>query len=153
MNAKQRSKYKFPKGYVAQFDDSKKSRKNEAFKNRMRKLGKQQRTGVWRSDPRSGPVKQYRLSDKPLNYDEYLKGPYWLKLRKQILWTRNKCEDCGTTRRLNLHHLYYYKHGKSVLYRERQYTDIFAVLCYPCHMKVHNACSQAVLGTRLNQST
>ena len=83
-------------------------------------------------------LKQYYLSDKPLDYDEFLKSPYWLRLRKEVLKQRNKCEDCGYTKRLQLHHQYYYRFGRSVLYHERDFPDIFVVLCNDCHMKRHS---------------
>ncbi len=85
------------------------------------------------------PIATYNLADRPLDYDTYLKGPHWLQLRKEVLAKRSTCERCGTDRRLQLHHTYYYKDGRSVLYRERQHSDVFLVLCHDCHMHTHNA--------------
>lgn len=82
-------------------------------------------------------MKRYFLSDRPLDYNEYLRGPYWKKLRAEKLAEKSACEDCGTRQYLNLHHRYYYNSGKSVLYHERDYPDVLRVLCYPCHMKQH----------------
>jgi hypothetical protein len=143
-----KQKHKLSNDFKAQFDDSTKAERVKRNK-AARKLAKKNTRWSKRMPNLSfNPLKVYKLSDKPLNYHTYLKSPYWLTLRKEVLAVRWACEECGTDSRLNLHHLYYYKHGKSVLYRERQYTDVFEVLCYPCHMKKHNACSPAVLEVR-----
>lgn len=83
------------------------------------------------------PVTKYFLSDKPLDYDQFLVSPYWLQLRKEVLARRTTCEDCGFATRLQLHHLCYYRNGRSVLYHEREHPGIFVVLCRDCHMKRH----------------
>ncbi len=83
------------------------------------------------------PIKRYMLSDAPLNYDQYLAGPYWQSLRREMLGNDSRCKDCGGAAHLQLHHRYYYKDGKSVLYRERSHADLLVVLCHSCHMQRH----------------
>jgi len=89
-------------------------------------------SGLVLTTPRPSPD-----TTKPLDYNEYLRGPYWEKLRAEKLAEKSACEDCGTRQYLNLHHRYCYNSGKSVLYHERDYPDVLKVLCYPCHMKKH----------------
>jgi len=138
-----RHKYKLPHGYRAQFDNTPaKKPRLTATTPRMKKKENGGGIAVWRFTRLQQalpykPVKTYFLSDKPLNYDQYLLEPYWLKLRKEVLKKRKACEDCGYSKRLQLHHQYYYRYGRSVLYHERDYPDIFVVLCHYCHMKRH----------------
>lgn len=106
-------------------------------KKRQRKLARRGKSYVPNFRLLHQPAKRYSLADKPLNYDEYLKGPYWLNLRTEILATRKLCEGCASVHRLQLHHRYYYKNGKSVLYHERQHPDVLVVLCRDCHMTQH----------------
>ncbi len=108
---------------------------HNAIRRRKRKTTKCQRG----KSLRNNPITTYNLADRPLNYDTYLRGSHWLHLRKEVLAERPVCEHCGTDRRLQLHHTYYYKDGKSVLYRERQHPDVFLVLCHDCHMSKHGA--------------
>ncbi len=99
--------------------------------NRHKKRGVRPLENPW------NPIKRYFLSDKPLDYDQFLLSPYWLDLRKETLNNRDKCEDCGFTKLLQLHHLYYYRNGRSVLYHEREHPGIFVVICRDCHKKRH----------------
>lgn len=111
------------------------SRRTLRTKAKKRRSRKNRYQNAHRHKP--APIKRYILSDKPLDYDEYLRSPYWRKLRVEVPATRSRCEECGMVYNLNRHHRYYYKDGKSVLYRERQYPDVFTVLCYPCHKALH----------------
>lgn len=64
-------------------------------------------------------------------YQDYIKSPEWLSLRKRILSTRNYCEVCGAKDcELHLHHKTYenFKHEKD---------EDLQVLCFDCHSKIH----------------
>lgn len=64
-------------------------------------------------------------------YRDYLQSDHWKIFRISVLVQRGyKCELCGSTREINLHHLTYVRLGHELP------TDV-QVLCYPCHSKVH----------------
>lgn len=65
-----------------------------------------------------------------MNYYEYIKSPQWFSFRKETLTRRKRCQHCGTTKNLNLHHRNYACLGK-----EKQ-EDII-VLCKGCHFMFH----------------
>ncbi len=134
---RKRAKHKLPAGFQPQFGG-----RGISGRDRKRLHDLARKNTRWaKKFPRAtgGVVRRYILSDKPLNYDRYLSESYWLALRAEVLEKRPTCESCGTDRRLQLHHRYYFKAGKSVLYRERQHPDVFMVLCHDCHMAAHSA--------------
>jgi len=64
--------------------------------------------------------------------NQYYKTEHWRNFSKNIRHERGKCELCGETRRLQVHHKTYRR-----LYRERK-SDV-QVLCEECHLKkVHH---------------
>ncbi len=65
------------------------------------------------------------------NYEEYLKSEYWYALvRAKRHSVGNKCEKCGSTHRLEVHHLTYERLGQEKL------MDL-QVLCSYHHKQVH----------------
>jgi HNH endonuclease len=70
-----------------------------------------------------------RLREMP--YREYLKTSHWQILRnKKLRLAENRCEDCGSAKDLQVHHLTYERRGEEDL-------DDLKVLCAVCHEKVH----------------
>lgn len=69
-----------------------------------------------------------------MTYDVFLKSDYWKAVRKHVLETRGKkCEDCGKSYKLQVHHVSYEHHGQEHLYLE----DL-KLLCARCHMAQHD---------------
>lgn len=69
-------------------------------------------------------------------YSQYLKTPHWRKLRLQTLNRfMHKCAPCGSSKKLQVHHMTYERNGKSVLYNEID-ADLVA-LCDVCHQTWH----------------
>lgn len=65
-------------------------------------------------------------------YAEYLKSPQWRKKRRKALELHgSKCGVCGSTERLEVHHLHY-----RTLFRESPRDDL-RVLCHDCHALHH----------------
>ena len=65
-------------------------------------------------------------------YEEYLKSDKWKKKREKILKRADhKCELCGSTENLHIHHLTY-----DNVYNEKE-EDLLCV-CDICHSKLHN---------------
>lgn len=65
------------------------------------------------------------------NYQNYLNDPSWKRQRKKALkraWYR--CEYCGSTKNLDVHHMTYRRVG-------HEDDDDLIVLCHTCHQKVH----------------
>lgn len=70
-------------------------------------------------------------------YARYLKTPWWMVFRHIVRKVRRgRCQKCGSKIGLNVHHLRYYRNGRSILYRERL-SDV-QLLCRKCHRLVHN---------------
>lgn len=64
-------------------------------------------------------------------YAAYLKSPQWKAKRKRLIALRgSRCEICGCTEELHLHHLSYAR-----LFDEHD-TDL-AVVCRGCHAAIH----------------
>lgn len=70
-------------------------------------------------------------------YNRYLQTDYWKELRKEILTPEMLCESCHTRRAIQLHHRYYSKFGRSVLFHEREALDVLMPICKQCHDKRH----------------
>ena len=61
----------------------------------------------------------------------YYKTEQWLHFRKlKIEWENNKCERCGSSKRLQVHHKNYKSFGDEMPW------DLM-VLCRECHRKEH----------------
>ena len=73
--------------------------------------------------------------EKWFPYEEQLKDSRWFAFREKVFSIRGrKCEHCGSTECLQVHHLRYEK-GK--LAWEYSYKEVI-VLCKDCHKKIHN---------------
>lgn len=75
--------------------------------------------------------------DDWVDYASYLSSKHWKRTRKQKLSIDPKCEKCGTKKNLHIHHLRYYRDGKSILYHEDINKDL-QTLCSSCHTRTHN---------------
>lgn len=65
-------------------------------------------------------------------YNAYIASPEWQEKRKQVFEQKwYKCEACGITESLHVHHWTYRR-----LYKEKL-SDLF-VLCWYCHMSLHD---------------
>jgi 5-methylcytosine-specific restriction endonuclease McrA len=61
----------------------------------------------------------------------YLRSGEWKSRRREALaLAGGRCQDCGTTERLHVHHLTYVRHGQEEMRDLR-------VLCSPCHRRRH----------------
>ncbi len=70
---------------------------------------------------------------RSLPYKEYLQTPYWKAVRyKKKQDCDNKCDRCGSTNELNVHHLDYCYVGEDHLY-----LDNLMVLCELHHLEWH----------------
>lgn len=80
------------------------------------------------------PIKPQK-EKKFVPYSEQLTDKKWLAFRKFVFAVRgNKCEKCGRTKYLQVHHPKY-KSGRKAW----EYTcNEVVVLCKKCHEKVHN---------------
>ena len=74
----------------------------------------------------------------------YLRSRHWRETRKNKIKKHDYWCDCcsriakiGTIQqwRLDVHHRYYYRNGKSILWHERP--EDLQVLCRTCHNKEH----------------
>ena len=67
-------------------------------------------------------------------YNQLMRKPEWESLRERLITSRGgKCEVCGSTSNLQVHHISY-KYGNAPW----EYPDDnFLVLCKKCHEKVH----------------
>jgi len=72
-------------------------------------------------DPNPKWTAQYRV---------YLKSEGWRKFAAKIRADREKCERCGSTQSLQVHHLTYYRLG-------REHPQDVQLLCKSCHEDVH----------------
>ena len=70
---------------------------------------------------------------RSLKYDEFLKTRYWMSISRFIRERSGKCDECGTTTNLHVHHLSYENHG----YEHRHLEDL-RCLCKDCHLKAHH---------------
>lgn len=68
------------------------------------------------------------------NYDELLRDPRWKKRRKQIINRDNKtCTQCGSTKNLRVHHIYYVEGAMPWEYPD----EALVTLCETCHNDYH----------------
>lgn len=69
------------------------------------------------------------LSD--MCYTDYLKTPHWREKRKYVLESKGRiCIECGSTKKLDVHHLTYKNFGDELM-------DDLVVICRDCHKKLH----------------
>ena len=65
-----------------------------------------------------------------MKYNAYLHSKHWIQTRVDVLTNRTKCERCGSTNKLQVHHLTYKN-----IYNENP--EDLEVLCVGCHMHEH----------------
>lgn len=75
------------------------------------------------------PKKKYKTPY--VDYKEYLQSDHWKKVSREYRQKYGKCQLCGTTGKLNVHHNNY-----ECLYNETD-KDLI-VLCEECHKKFHD---------------
>lgn len=75
------------------------------------------------------PKKKYKTPY--VDYKEYLQSDHWKKVSREYRQKYGKCQLCGTTGKLNVHHNNY-----ECLYNETD-KDLI-VLCEDCHKKFHD---------------
>jgi 5-methylcytosine-specific restriction endonuclease McrA len=67
------------------------------------------------------------------DYSKFLKSEYWAKVRKKVLARDcNKCQFCGSKKRLEIHHYSYKNH-----LNELNHLDDLITLCKSCHEYTH----------------
>jgi 5-methylcytosine-specific restriction endonuclease McrA len=76
-------------------------------------------------------VENERRRERKAAHRAYLRSPGW-KTKRRAALTRagNRCQDCGRTSGLHVHHLTYVRHGAEL---DRD----LRVLCSKCHAKRH----------------
>ncbi len=67
-----------------------------------------------------------------LKYDEFLRTKYWMSVSRFVREKNGKCEECGATTNLHVHHLSYDNHGC-----EHRHLEDLKCLCKDCHLKAH----------------
>lgn len=81
---------------------------------------------------------------KLVNYQDFLNTPYWEYIRKRKFeQTDYKCEECGATEDLQVHHETYEHH-----YREHLYLNDLSTLCRNCHERRHTDDSRIEITTQ-----
>lgn len=66
-------------------------------------------------------------------YSEYLKSPLWHIISSKVKWNAGyKCEECGSTHNLHVHHISYVFKGIEFLN-----IGLLQCLCKDCHSKKH----------------
>jgi len=65
-----------------------------------------------------------------VKYRKYLRTSHWKEFRQQLLYERGVCEHCGTTERLDVHHMTYDRLGDEA-------PEDVSVLCRDCHNEEH----------------
>ena len=71
---------------------------------------------------------------REMDYQAFLKTPYWAAVRAVMLCRQPHCELCGTRKNRNVHHKTYRHRGS-----EWRHLEDLAVLCKSCHERVHEA--------------
>lgn len=73
-----------------------------------------------------------RRSDWFRRYGEYLQSPAWRERRRAaLLRSGSRCQICGATRALQVHHVTYVRVGE-------EFPDDLRVVCVECHVEIHN---------------
>lgn len=76
--------------------------------------------------------KKSNLSPKE-KYQAFLKTNYWFNVREKVLKRDGyKCQNCGSKRKLQVHHKTYKHH-----YKEHKHLKDLVTLCEPCHQSIH----------------
>ena len=73
-----------------------------------------------------------RLRRRRAEYNAFMESQTWDNMRRRKLErSRYRCEQCGDTKDLQVHHLNYERFGG-----DERMTDL-QVLCKPCHNRAH----------------
>jgi hypothetical protein len=84
-------------------------------------------------------------------YERYMHSETWQeKRRMRLAFDDYECRNCHSTRRLQVHHWYYWREGKSILGREQM--EDLVTLCVPCHLAMTQR-RQDVFGTGRQQTS
>ena len=86
----------------------------------------------------SKKLKKTKKKDKHpwIDYKDQLKDPRWFEFRKKVFNIRGyKCEKCGSTFNLQVHHP---KYSDDKRYAWEYDVKDVIVLCRACHIKEHN---------------
>ena len=76
-------------------------------------------------------VEEQQRAQRKARHHAYLNSPEWkTKRREALAHAHGRCEDCGSTRNLHVHHLTYKRHG------HEEGRDL-RVLCASCHRRRH----------------
>lgn len=67
-----------------------------------------------------------------MDYNKYIKSKEWRDKRNELFTLKGKeCEQCGSTHKINVHHISYDNLGNESL-------DDLQILCFQCHMSKHD---------------
>lgn len=94
------------------------------------------------SNNSSSRKKSYKKKNKKwydTYYEKLLHDERWINKRNEILKRYNyKCTYCGSSNKLQIHHLLYYKYPNDKLVNPWDYpNDKLRTLCDRCHKKQH----------------
>lgn len=78
-----------------------------------------------------------------MKYKEYLKSEHWINLKKETLTRRGWCQNCGTNKKLLLHHKNY-----KCLFNEK--AEDIIILCIKCHHIKHKKKKFKIRGVNLD---
>lgn len=107
--------------------------KNTKFKNKEEKLRRERE--IIKSLQAVRKLKVAPHSNPYMPYKGQLSDERWKAFRTFILKVRgNKCETCGATKGLQVHHLQYRNNAMAWEYTCNE----VMVLCRDCHKKIHN---------------
>jgi 5-methylcytosine-specific restriction endonuclease McrA len=82
-------------------------------------------------------VKTRQNELRAMSYPEYLKTREWqAKRNRALIRAGNRCQLCGSTARLDVHHNHYYRRGYELL-------EDLVVLCRSCHEHFHEVLPKA----------
>lgn len=104
------------------------------------KVGDSGRAGIvgWKVRNLHGSRLQQSNLQATTDYEKFLQSDYWHQVRDWILARDDHtCQHCGSTTRLQVHHLTYEHHGEEHLHPEDLLT-----LCRSCHEEVHGLSHQ-----------
>jgi len=81
----------------------------------------------------AGMTRPYQRELMRMCYSDFLQTHYWEVLRRYVLLLhRDRCDQCGLTINLQVHHRSY-----DFIHDEYQHLDDLAVLCDRCHREQH----------------
>lgn len=77
---------------------------------------------------------------RPSKYRKSLKNnPYWEEVKRKVrIRDGHRCQMCGKSYSLEIHHKQYKVDGVSIVGNELSHLDCLITLCEDCHSKIHN---------------